>query len=142
MPGASVNLGTGATIAFATSGFSMEFTDINIDGLSREAIDVSHLGTSAGTSGVGSKPFIGGKLSDPGEISMEGHFDPDKTPPLQGATEAITITFPLVAGDSTSATWAGNGFLTGFSQTTPLEDKMGASLTVKMSGEWTITVAT
>ena len=107
--GLPVDIGTGTSILFGTSGFAAELTSVSMDGISREIVETSHLGTPiAGAGKLGSKTFIAGDLSDPGTLSIEGHFDADIIPPLEAAAELITITFPLGAGESVATTWARN----------------------------------
>ena len=132
-----VDLGTGTTITFGTSGFSAEVTEISHGSISRETIDTSHLATPAATAGkIGSKTFLAGILSDPGELTLQGHHDPSLTPPVEGDAETVTVTFP--DGD----TWAFSGQMTSYEYTAPLEDKMTFSATVKAVGSITVTPKT
>lgn len=142
MPGTTVDVSTGITIVFGTSGFTAEITDVSWGGISRESVATSHMGTAApGVGNFGNMTFIPGDLSDPGEITFEIHFNPEDEPPIDQPEETITITWPLAAGDATPADWEGTGFNTGFDIGAPLDDKMTGSLTVKMSGEQAITGA-
>lgn len=94
-----VDLGTGTTVTFGTSGFTAELTDIQISNLSREVIETSNLATpQAGAGQIGSKTFLAGDLTDPGSVTLTGHFNPDTVPPLEGAAETVTITFPPNSG--------------------------------------------
>lgn len=131
MASSAVDLGTGAVLVF--SGFTYEITAMSISGLSREAIDTTNLATTA--NGVGSKTYIGGDLSDPGELSVEGHFNPDDSPPIEGASGVGTITF------AETATWAASMFLTAFDFDIPLEEKMTFTATFKLTGQITIVAA-
>lgn len=121
-------VGTGTTISFASS-FLAEILDIGVGGLSREAIDTTHMGTSVW------KTFVPGDLSDPGELEVEIAFDPALTPPINSAPESITITF----SDSGAATWVFSGFMVGFSAKTPLEGRATGTARIKISGVITIT---
>lgn len=139
---AAVDIGTGTTIAFGTSGFSAQVLDVSGPGLARESIETSHMGTSGpGAGQVGSKTFMPADLVDPGELSFEIHFNPDTVPPIHEAAETITVTFPIPAGLTNGATWVATGFVTSYEPSSPLEDKMVASITVKLSGQITITAA-
>lgn len=138
----AVDIGTGTTISFGTSGFAAQILDVTPPNLAREPIDTSHMGTPpAGAGQVGSRTFMPGDLVDPGELSFDIHFNPDTVPPISDVAETVTITFPLPVGMATPATWAGQGFLTGYEPSVPLEDKMTGSITVKMSGPITIVAA-
>ncbi len=137
-----VDIGTGTTIVFGTSGFTAQILDVNPPNLSRESIPTSHMATAAPGAGVvGNKTFMPGDLVDPGELTFDIHFNPDTLPPIHKVVETITITFPLPAGMSTPATWAGQGFVTNYDPADPLEDKMTGALTVKMSGGITVVAA-
>lgn len=139
----AVDIGTGTTISFGTSGFSAEVTSIKMSGISRAIIETSHLSTPAATSGtIGSKTFLAGKLSDPGECAIEGHFDADLEPPIEGDPETITITFPKAEGESAASKWEFSGQMTNYEFNGPLEDKMTFSATIKAVGPITVTEAT
>lgn len=137
-----VDLGTGITITFGTSGFAAEITSVSMDDISREVIDTSHLGTTpAGAGEIGSRTFLAGKLSNPGMLNIEGHHDADLTPPIEAAAEVITITFPLGTGETTASKWVFNGQMTSYGFSAPLEDKITFSASVKAVGPITITEA-
>lgn len=125
---AATDIGTGATILFATSSFSAEIESIGHSGISREAVESTHLGTT------NAKTFIAPDLYDPGELSLEMNFDPDTFPPIDQPAEVITVTFPTPIGGASGASWAASGFMTEFEYTAPLEEKMTATATVKFSG--------
>lgn len=122
-------IGTGTTITFS-SGFFAEILDITGPGAAREAIATSHMGTGS------AHTFVPADLVDWGELSVEIAFDPATKPPIRGAVETITITFP----NSAASTWAFSGFLTGFEPSDPLEERMTASATIKVTGVVTVTV--
>lgn len=126
----TTDIGTGTTITFGTSAYTAELLDITWSDFSREAIGTAHMGSTP------SQSFLPGDLYDGGVITAEFHFKTNATPPITGAKETITITFPLVgAGDA--ATWSASGFVTGFEFNDPLEDKMTATMTIKVSGDVT-----
>ena len=143
MAGTSVDVSTGITIVFGTSGFTSEILDVAQPGVSRKSIDVSHMGTAAPSAGsYGNMPFIPGRLSDAGELTLDVHYNPDVVPPIDLVAETITVTFPLVPGDSTPAKIVFTGFFTAFDPSFPLDDKMVASATIKISGSVARTAAT
>ena len=129
------DIGTGTTIAFGTSSFSAELLGISQDGMSRPAIDTSHMGTSTW------KTFMPGDLVDNGEVQMEIAFNPDNQPPISAVAETITITFPVPAGSSSGATAAFSGFVTDWGVQGPLEERMTSTITIKVSGQITWTDA-
>ena len=120
--------GTGTVIGF-DSGFCAEILDISGPGGSRISIPMSHMGTS------GEHVFEPGDLIDWGELTISIAFIPATEPPLDGASEAITLTFP----DSAASIWTFNGFMTGFTPTTPLEGRATADCTIKVTGAVSIT---
>jgi len=116
-------LGTGTTITFAT-GFLAEILSISGPGMSREMIDISHMGTTI------AHAYMVADLYDTGEITVELQYIPGTTIPIANAQETITITFP----DSGASTLAFTGAMSGFEPSIPLEDKMTATVTIKASG--------
>jgi len=123
----AADVATGITIVFGTSGFSAELLDITAPTGTREPINTSHQGTS------GQHTFTPADLMDWGSLEISFHFAPSTDPPIDGAAETVTITWP----DAT--TWAFSGFMTDYSASAPLNDKMTGSATVKVSGDVTIT---
>lgn len=121
----------GTTITFGTSNFSADLLDVTPPGPSREVIDISHMGLASGF-----KEFMPSDLVDWGEAKLTVAFDPATVPPIAAAAETVTITFP----DGT--TWAFTGFLTKYESKAPMEDKMTADVTVKVSGKVTISAGT
>ena len=124
-----VDIGTGITIVFATSAFAAEITDVTGPGLARDSVETTHQGTTS------ARTHIPVDLFDAGELGFDIHFNPDTDPPIDAATEVITITWP------SGATWVFSGFLTAYEPGTPLEDKMTASITIKITGDIAITPA-
>lgn len=116
-----MDVGTGTTITYA-SGFCAEILSITPPGLSREAIETTHMGTTT------AKTFMPGDLYDGGELGVSMAFAPGTTVPITSAAETVTVTFP------DGATWAFSGFMTGFEATVPLEDKMTGDATIKVTG--------
>lgn len=142
MAGATVDNAMGITAVFGTSSFTSEVTDIDWGGITRNPIDTSHQGIAAAGAGkFGNKTFIPADLSDPGELTLTLHFDPDQEPPIDQPAETLTLTWPLASGDATAATWAGSVFITSYEVGAPLDDKMTATMTVKVSGEVTMVAA-
>ena len=127
MASPDVDIGTGITIAFGTSGFSAEILDVTPPEATRESIDVSHQGTTT------AKIFTPSDLYDPGGLTFDFHFNPDTDPPIDQAAETITITFPA------GATWVFDGFMTNYAPSAPFEGKMTGSATVKASDDIAIT---
>ena len=125
----ATDIGTGSTVTFGTSAFSADILSISIDGIERGAVQTSHMGTTS------DHTFMPVDLVDNGEVTLEIAFIATLSPPIitNGAAETVTIAF---AGHAT--TWAFSAFQTGFQITAPLEDKMTATVTLKITGGITI----
>ena len=118
----AIGVGTGATIAFGTSNFTASVSSISHGGISRPALDSSHLGTTV------ARTFVPGDLYDGGEITLSILFDPAATqPPISGVAETITIDF----GTPTNVF---SGFVTEWGYEVPLEELMTADVTIKVAG--------
>jgi len=104
-----VDLGTGITVAFATSAFTAQLTEVTPFAAERESIDTTYLGTTVTPAGdFGAKTYIPADLTEAGELAIKGHYNPDTLPPMESATEVITITF------ASGATLIFDGFMTGY----------------------------
>lgn len=136
--------GNGTTIAFGTMGTNATFTahllDVTGPEYDRPAIDMSNQ-SSPTAAGVGNTDFsqvyreFAPGVCDVGEVSVDIVYNPNDAPPVNEPKETITITWPPpFPGATASASFACQGFCTGFAQTTPWEDKMGARMVLKMSG--------
>lgn len=142
MPGTNVDVSTGLTVAFGTSSFSGEVIGLAIDGITRVSVPTSHMATAAPGAGTfANMTFIPGDLSDGGSVTIEYHFNPETTPPIDAVAETMTLTWPLAAGDGTPANWAASGFFTDIGIAAPLDDKMVQTVTFKVSGNMTVTGA-
>lgn len=125
-------IGYGSLSELSTDGGSIwaslgQVTSLTPPALAVDAIDVTHMQTTSGT-----REFIPG-LMDPGECSMEMNFLPGS------ASEALILsvlrtkvklrnTYP---GGETSTF---DAIITGYAPAVPMDDKMTATLTVKVSG--------
>jgi len=127
---AEVYVGTGTTISASTgyATFFAELLDVTPPNASLEAIDTSHMGTTV------AKTFTPADLIDWGELNCQVAFDPSEDPDM-GVIATFTITF----SDSAASTWVFSGFLTGYEPGVPLEDRATADITIKVSGDVTVT---
>ena len=124
----ATDIGTGSTVTFGTSAYTALIKDISWDGIQRKSVETSYLGTTT------AHTFMPGDLYDPGSLKLEVLYDPGTIkPPLNGAVETVTVTFP----DANTA--AASGFITAWSIKVPLEDVMTATVEVKFTGAITIT---
>ena len=125
----ATDIGTGSTVTFGTSSFTADILGINLSGITREAINTSHMGTTS------DHTFMPTDLVDNGTLELEIAWLATLTPPIitNGAAETVTVAF---AGSAT--TWSFSAFQTELSMAVPLEDKMTATCTFKISGAITI----
>lgn len=114
---------TGSTVTL--SGFTAEILDISGPSAKRDTIDTSHMGS------VDVRTFIPKALMDWGEVKLEVAFD-GEIPTFSTSTSACSIKWGSGNG---AKTWTFDCFVTGFDVKAPLEDKMTASLTLKIAGK-------
>jgi hypothetical protein len=102
-----------------------------------DQVDVTHM-----TSPNRNREFISG-LNDPGECSFDMNFVPGSTsddrlfellnlPTGTNRRRNCRISYP------TGVTWSFSGELTGYEPTVPVDDKMTATVTFKVSGQVTV----
>ncbi|MDD4431689.1 MAG: phage tail tube protein, partial [Bacteroidales bacterium] len=119
-------LGTTLTVGSTAVGGLTSISGVEI---SADTIDVTTLDSTDGY-----REFIGGFI-DGGEVSADGYLSDVGTEEatlaeLVGADEqSCDITF------SNGAKWAFDGVVTGFSTSADLEDAIGFSITIKVSGK-------
>jgi hypothetical protein len=136
---ANPDVGYGTSITYG-SGFFAQITSIQWDGLGRRAIDVTHMASPNAY-----MAYMPSDLKDAGTITVEILFDPDDAvlARLSAAAETITITFAVPSGGSTAATWACSGFMIEMGNIrVPLDDRMEATVKLKLTGLPTITAGT
>lgn len=119
-----------------------EVTDISGPGLGADTIEVTHHESpAASTNHMGAREFIGG-LADGGEVTLSLNFLPGNSghASLLGAVgaraaQACSITFP----DTGAGAFTFNAFVTGFDPKAPVDDKLSADVTLKVTGLVTYT---
>ncbi len=143
MPGKQVDIGTKTTIAFATSLYSAEVLDLNFTGFTVEKIDTSNFGTVLPTApDFGAMTSIPSCLVNPGDLTIDVHWNPFLDQLVGQPPELITLTWPLSSGDTTSTIYTFTGYAISQDVAVPLEDKMVSSITIAISGEITVVKAT
>lgn len=136
-------LGTGTTVAFgseftATPADTVyEITNVDWGGITRSEVEATHMGTVSPEAGkeFGGAVWIPGSKVDLGEVTIEGHWNPDMTPPIADAVTTLTVDW---GGLGANNTWAASGICNNFDFNDAFEDKMGFSCTVRMTGGLTI----
>lgn len=112
-----------------------EVTNIDGPGLSRAIPEATHM-----ESPNGYREYIGG-LKDGEEVTLECNFlpgnatqDPDDGI-LSLFESGIRTNFQIVWPFSPTVTWQFAGVVTGFQPTTPVDDKITISVTIKVTGQ-------
>jgi hypothetical protein len=126
-----MNIGTGTTIAFDSTLFA-EVLDVSPPNLSRNSVETSHMSTDT------NHTFMPTDLIDNGEVTLEIAFNPKydfKASFFAKKVKSCVITF----ADSGDGIWTFSAFATGYEPSVPLEDRMTATITLKVTGGITIT---
>lgn len=134
------DIGTGATLTTSGTSWVARINSIDWDGITREHVETSHLGSSE------ARTFMPGDLYDPGTLNMEVQHDPSVLPPgLTSATQQEwSLEFPLndAAGHTTKASMTALASMQDYSISVALEELITASVAMKCSGPITFTSAT
>lgn len=127
MPVADVASAT--TVGFGTSSFAAFCESIEVGAITREAVRTTHLATTT------AETYMPADLYDAGELQMAIQHDPDLQPPIGGAVETITITWPLPSGQTNEATHVFSGFLSSYTMRSgEANELMKADITIKITG--------
>jgi len=111
-----------------------EVTSISAPSISRDTIETTHHGSVDGH-----REFLPG-LSDGGEVSLDINWNP-----ADASHAAIYATFTSSANQAYSVMFPNlweltfNGMVTGFDATAPIDDRLTASVTIKVTGKVTLT---
>ncbi|MFD0344007.1 phage tail tube protein [Streptomyces sp. NPDC127117] len=110
-----------------------DITNLTGPGLSRTTVDVtSHDSPNA------YMEFVGG-LKDGGEVSADINYQPAVHDVLvDDLDDDEPRNYKIVFPDEAKTTWSFKALLTGFEPSAPYDDKLSASLTLKVSGKPTI----
>ena len=142
MPGASNRVADGVTLTAGTSSWTAELTDFDWSGISRAAIDMTHLAVAAPSANTfGNALYKPSDISDPGSLSITGNCNPDTIPVIDAVAETWTLTYDMEGSDSVATALAASGFMTEFSQTGSVGSKISFSATIKFTGPITRTSA-
>lgn len=129
--------GTGASIGFATSVFTSDLISLTLPEKAREVIETTHLGTA------GAKTYKPAKLKNVGTISCEFDHNPAADDLTDNDPETITITYPLVTGQTTPAKLTFNGFvISQGGEEFKTDQRMTTKVTIQVNGDMTFVPAT
>lgn len=127
--GSIFEIGNGANPEVFTA--IAEVFDLTPPSDTMDMVDVTHFGSPNRT-----REFVSG-LVDPGECSFEMNFVPGSASDMaiqawkvSGEGKTCRITYP------NATTWTFTGYLTGYEPAVPLEDKMTATVTIKVTGSY------
>lgn len=116
-----------------------EVTSITPPSDTIDVIDATHMQSPNKT-----REFVEG-LIDPGECSFDINFVPggDADTAIQAlkGTGVHNFRITFAPGDTGAVTWDFAGILTGYEPDVPVDDKMTASVTVKVTSSYTAGVA-
>lgn len=134
--GVLLKKGDGASPEVFTS--IAELTGLSGPGLSMDTVEATHTGSSGNY-----REYIAGLL-DAGEVSFDVNFLPadstqDESTGLLADKKNRTLrNFQIVWPDSGNTTWSFAAFVTSFEPSSPIDDRMTASVTLKISGDPTL----
>lgn len=141
---ADVDIGTGSTVTFTPAGgsaWSARILSYTHSGITMESNETTHMGTAEASSGFGSRTFIPGRLSDPGELTLSVQFDTGQAddttqPPIELVAGVLVLTFPADPAIGTDpADWTNSlAFATSYEVTAEFETVITADVTFKLSG--------
>lgn len=127
----------GTSIASGTA--IAQVTNISGPGLSADTIDV----TSHDSTG-GYREFLQ-SLKDGGEISLDLNFDPTGATHknasggfLNDFQTGTAVNYTLAFSDAATTVWKFSGIPTGFEVEAPIDDKLAATATIKITGQPTL----
>jgi len=134
---AGPSVGTPGSVAVGTTPIG-NVSDFSWAGITRPSIDVSVLGSasSTATNTFGGRAFIPGKLVDPGEVTVT-LLAPDV---VTNIDSAVITNFTINLGDGSAFT--GHAFYQGVDMSNPLEERNEATVTFKLTGQWSATIST
>ncbi len=126
----------GGTITFGTSTvLSVDILSGSRSGLAVTAIETSYSGTAGDN-----KTYMPADLNEGGSFSFDVLYDTeDDTDALLGISQTITVTYPLRSGDSVAPKAVFTGWIESWDSQLPIEDKMTATLVLKVAGDVTWT---
>jgi Lambda phage tail tube protein, TTP len=126
----SVTIGYGSRLAYFSGAAFVdiaEITNLKAPGYSRDAIDATHMASPNNF-----REFIAG-LMDAGEVSLDVNFIPSASDVFVSIMVAGVGQFRLTHPNGVRMSF--DAIMTGYEPSEPLDDKMTASVTIKVSGK-------
>jgi hypothetical protein len=134
MPVSAATAGYGCVFKRGATAIA-EVVNISGPGLKLDTIDVTNMGSPNAT-----REFIAGLL-DGGEVTLEINFLPaDATQKslITDLTSRTKTTYSIVWSDTAPTTWTFTALVTGYEPGGKVDDKLSATVTLKISGLPTI----
>lgn len=124
-------VGQGIVAAFGTSSFAPLLHRIGGTEVTRDAVETTDLSIAVDSE----KTYVAGDLIEAGQFDMTWEWNASLSvkPPITGAAETLTISFPLRTGQSVKATLAGTGF---FIRAKSGDVEVGATTVMMGEGTW------
>ena len=125
-----------ASLAFdgANASWAPQVLDIDLPPKMAEEIQTTHIGTAS------SHTRIAGALQTSETMTLTVMTDADQQPAIGGAIEGVTITLPLLQGETTAGTVTLSGFVASYAAGEAVSNsKIAASVSIVVSGAWTMT---
>lgn len=116
-----------------------EMTDVTMPSIEVNDVDVTHHGLTEKF-----RDFTPG-LGTAGEIEFKILFDKTEQAALYAlirTTKWWRVNFPLAEGESTASNWKAQGYLKSIQNMNPLDDKMEATMKIKLRNKPTFTGGT
>ncbi len=129
---AQFKVGDGGSPSEDFTDFGAEITSITPPGYSREAIDATHMASDDSY-----KEYIAG-LMDAGEVSMDLNYVADTADAFIAAIEAGKRNYQVILPGDPDVTFTFAAICTAYQPTAPVDGKMTASATFKVSGKPTL----
>lgn len=131
--------GFGIQLAYESSGNYVtvgEIIDVTPPSISKDTIETTHHATTDGI-----RTFVGG-LVDTGEASLEVNYDVAGTEHVFLRDAALSANdtatnFRITYSDSANTTETFAAIVTGFEASSPIDDRITATITLKVSGDIT-----
>jgi hypothetical protein len=123
-----------------------EVNSISGPSLSADAVEITHHGS--GESSDAWREFVVGLL-DGGEVSIDVNFLPTDSTQADNAAGSIIYAmvertiyyYKIIWSDDDSTEWSFQALVTGFEPDAPVDGKLGASITFKVTGSVTVPTA-
>lgn len=125
-------VGNGGSPTETFADFGAEITSITPPAYTREAIDATHMASPDEY-----KEYIAG-LMDAGEVSMDLNYIPDAADAFVAAIEAGKRNYQIILPGADEVTFTFAAICTAYQPTAPVDGKMTATATFKVSGKPTL----